>query len=142
MTENQELSSSSHLDSVSVAFVPDPNEGSSSNSISENANPTLPDVGDNAELEESSRKEGFSKKGWRREQQRILMLKRRPILRKLEKERRKAKKEQAKQEGTFVGKPRKYKMSESLNKQRICIDLDFSAVSFCFLYIIEDFSFS
>lgn len=103
--------------------------------ITENAFPPVSEIVKHPASESGFQKEGFSKKGWRREQQRILKLARRPVLRKLEKERRKAKKEQAKEDGTFVGKPRKYKMSESTNKQRICIDLDFSSVSI-FLYMV------
>ena len=77
---------------------------------------------------EEAQKAGFSKKGWRRALKKTKKLAFRPIARAKERELRREKRKKAKEDGTFVPKPKKYRMAESINKHRICIDLDFSKV--------------
>lgn len=87
---------------------------------------------------EEAQKAGYtSKKGWRRARLTAITKERRGELRIREKERKKERKRIAKENGIPLPvKPKKYKMEESSNKQRICIDLDFSSVSFYLLSLV------
>ena len=115
---------------ASSSLTPEPHQ-SEENPVDSSANPdsnTTTKADAVPPTWEEAQKAGFTRNGWRRALKKAKKIAFRPIARARERELRREKRKKAKEDGTFVPKPKKYRMSESINKNRVCIDLDFSKV--------------
>ncbi|KAE9547573.1 hypothetical protein FO519_009216 [Halicephalobus sp. NKZ332] len=125
-TEKDYCDSFFAMDSATSSLTPEPtlpeNKSTGAGSDVKNTTESVPPTWEEAQ------KAGFTRNGWRRALKKAKKISLRPVLRAKERELRREKRKKAKEEGTFVPKAKKYRMSESVNKNRICIDLDFSSL--------------